>query len=69
MCEARVYLHEQREENLIMRDVVRIERERDDGQTIVLGDLFGDQKLLHGDIVSIDFLNHTVVIAPKEDAG
>ncbi len=69
MCEARVYLHDQQDEHLIMRDVVRIEHEGENGRTIVLGTLFGEQKLVEGHIVSIDFLRHSVVIQPEPKAG
>ena len=65
MCEARVYLHDTDEGNLIMRDVVRIEPEGSDTGTLVLTALFGEQKLVDGHIVSIDFLSHTVVIEPR----
>jgi predicted RNA-binding protein len=65
MCEARVFPNRREDENLIMRDMVRIEREGAAGNTLVLGTLFGEQKLLGGRIASIDFLAHTIVIEPN----
>ncbi|MBN1954294.1 MAG: CooT family nickel-binding protein [Anaerolineae bacterium] len=57
MCEARVYLDSDKEEQQIMRDVVLVQPE---GDAYLLVSLLGEQKLVQGRITKIDFLQHTV---------
>jgi predicted RNA-binding protein len=57
MCEARVYLGGGGEEQQIMEDVVLVQPE---GETCLLLNLLGEQKLVQGRIERIDFLKHTV---------
>jgi predicted RNA-binding protein len=59
MCEATVYVKTDGQEKEIMRDVARVEPE---GDTLVLSSLLGEQKLVRGCIVRLDFLKHTVLI-------
>jgi len=57
MCEARVYLGDDGEEQPIMEDVVVVQPE---GDAYLLVNLLGEQKLVQGRIEKIDFLKHTV---------
>jgi predicted RNA-binding protein len=57
MCEARVYLDDDGEEQQIMEDVVLVQPE---GDAYLLVSLLGEQKLVQGRIEKIDFLKHTV---------
>jgi len=59
MCEATVYVKTDSQEKEIMRDVAHVEPE---GDTLVLSSLLGEQKLVRGRIVRLDFLKHTVLI-------
>jgi predicted RNA-binding protein len=57
MCEAKVYLDNDGEEQQIMEDVVLVQPE---GEAYLLVSLLGEQKLVQGRIEKIDFLRHTV---------
>jgi predicted RNA-binding protein len=57
MCEAKVYVVKNGDEEQIMQDVVLVQPE---GETCLLVNLLGEQKLVPGCIERIDFLNHTV---------
>jgi predicted RNA-binding protein len=57
MCEARVYLGDDGEEQQIMEDVVLVQPE---GDAYLLVNLLGEQKLVQARIKKIDFLKHTV---------
>jgi predicted RNA-binding protein len=57
MCEAKVYVAKNDDEEQIMRDVVLVQPE---GDTYLLVNLLGEQKLVQGRIEKIDFLKHTV---------
>jgi predicted RNA-binding protein len=57
MCEARVYVAKNGDEEQIMQDVVLVQPE---GETCLLVNLLGEQKLVRGRIEKIDFLKHTV---------
>jgi predicted RNA-binding protein len=57
MCEATVYLAEAGQEKRIMQDVVLVQPE---GDTYLLANLLGEQKLVRGRIKRIDFLKHTI---------
>jgi predicted RNA-binding protein len=57
MCEAKVYVVKNGDEEQIMQDVVLVQPE---GETCLLVSLLGEQKLVPGRIEKIDFLKHTV---------
>ncbi|MCK4316190.1 MAG: CooT family nickel-binding protein [Anaerolineae bacterium] len=57
MCETTVYLSQDGEEQKVMEDVVLVQPE---GDAYLLVNLFGEQKLVQGRIVKMDFLKHTV---------
>lgn len=56
MCEARVYIGDDGEEQQIMEDVVLVQPE---GDAYLLVSLLGEQKLVQARIEKIDFLKHT----------
>ncbi len=62
MCQAKVFLVKEGQEEEIMRDVVGIEI-RPEG--VLLKSFFEDPKLVSGEIYEIDFLKHRVLIRPK----
>ncbi|MCK4473171.1 MAG: CooT family nickel-binding protein [Anaerolineae bacterium] len=57
MCETTVYFSEDGEEQKVMEDVVLVQPE--DGAYLLVN-LLGEQKLVQGRIVRIDFLKHTL---------
>jgi predicted RNA-binding protein len=61
MCEARVYLSGDSEEQKVMDDVVLVQPE---GDAYLLVNLLGEQKLVQGRIDKIDFLHHTLYLSP-----
>ena len=63
MCEAKVFLTEDHTGQPLMKDVVLIQPE---GDAYLLANLIGEQKLVRGRIVKIDFLRHTVQLEPLE---
>jgi len=63
MCEARVYLVKEDQEEQIMRDVVLL---RPEGDGVFLATLLGDRRIVHGTIEKIDFLRHTVYLKETE---
>ncbi|MGQ9516656.1 MAG: CooT family nickel-binding protein [Anaerolineae bacterium] len=69
MCQAKVYLDAPKDENLIMEDVAHIIREAGNdaqAETLVLMNLFGEEKRVEGRISHIDLLRHYVVIEREE---
>ena len=70
MCEARVYFGDDGGEHKIMDDVVLVQPE---GDTFLLVNLLGEQKLVQGTIDKIDFLHHTLHLSrskePSADQG
>jgi predicted RNA-binding protein len=67
MCEARVYLGDDGEENEIMEDVVLVQL---DGDAWLFVNLLGEQKVVRGTIKKVDFLKHTVHLSrPPEPAA
>ena len=67
MCEAKVYFGDGGEEHKIMDDVVLVQPE---GDTFLLVNLLGEQKLVQGSIDKIDFLHHTLhLIRQKEPSA
>jgi predicted RNA-binding protein len=65
MCEAKVYLGDDGEEQQIMRDVVLVQPE---GDAYLLVNLLGEQKLVQGRIERIDFLKHTVHLSQAQES-
>lgn len=67
MCEAKVYIVKDGDEERIMEDVILVQPE---GDAYLLVNLLGEQKLVKGCIEKIDFLKHTVYLgqAPEADA-
>jgi predicted RNA-binding protein len=66
MCEAKVYLGDDGEERQIMRDVVLVQPE---GETCLLVNLLGEQRLVQGRIERIDFLKHTVHLSQAQESA
>jgi predicted RNA-binding protein len=64
MCETRVYLGEDGEEQKIMEDVVLVQPEDD---AYLLVNVLGEQKLVQGRIKKIDFLKHTLHLSPSQE--
>jgi len=64
MCEATVYLSEDDEEQKVMEDAVLV-RPEDDAYLLV--NLLGEQKLVQGRIVRIDFLKHTLHLSRPQE--
>ncbi|MDI3280702.1 MAG: CooT family nickel-binding protein [Bacillota bacterium] len=59
MCEANAYVVTDDQEELLLPNVASVERE---GTKLLLVDLFGEQKLIEGEIVRLDLLNHKIII-------
>jgi predicted RNA-binding protein len=64
MCETTVYLSKDGEEQKIMEDVVLVQPEDD---AYLLVSLLGEQKLVPGRIVKIDFLKHTLHLSRQQE--
>ncbi len=63
MCEAKVYVSKNGEEQKVMEDVVLVQPEPESGAYLLVN-LLGEQKLVQGRIEKIDFLKHTVHLRP-----
>jgi predicted RNA-binding protein len=59
MCEAKVYVSRDGEEQKVMEDVVLVQPE---GDAYLLVSLLGEQKLVQGRIEKIDFLRHALYL-------
>jgi predicted RNA-binding protein len=66
MCETKVYLSDDGEEEQIMEDVVLVQPE---GETCLLVNLLGEQKLVQGRIERIDFLKHTMHLSRAQESS
>ena len=64
MCEATVFLRDASGEHKIMQDVVLVQP---DGEVCRLSSLLGEQKLVQGRVVKIDFLKHTVYLNQRQE--
>ncbi len=62
MCEASAYLIKKDEEILIMEAVDTAEPE---GDKIRLVNIFGEQKIIDGEIYSLSLVNHKIYIREK----
>ena len=65
MCEAKVYVAKNGDEEQIMQDVVLVQPE---GETCLLVNLLGEQKLVQGRIERIDFLKHIVYLSQAQES-
>jgi predicted RNA-binding protein len=63
MCETTVYLSDDGEEQKVMEDVVLVQPEDD---AYLLVSLLGEQKLVQGRLVKIDFLKHTLHLSRQQ---
>ncbi|SPJ13995.1 conserved hypothetical protein [Syntrophobacter sp. SbD2] len=59
MCEANAYLLKEGKEQLIMEAVDKVENE---GDHIKIENIFGEQKMVQGRILSMSLVNHRIVI-------
>ena len=66
MCEAKIYITKNGDEERIMEDVVLVQPE---GDAYLLVSLLGEQKLVKGTIKKIDFLKHTVHLNQRPEAN
>lgn len=62
MCEASAYILKEDEETLIMESVDTVEP---DGDNIRLVNIFGEQKIINGEIYSLSLVNHKIFIREK----
>ncbi len=62
MCEASAYVLKNGREELILQDVDVIEP---DGENLRLVNIFGEQKVLKADILSLNLVNHKVILVEK----
>ncbi len=62
MCESHAFLLEDGKESLILEDVVNIKEE---GGSVQLTNIIGEEKTLDAEISVIDLLNHRIVLVPK----
>lgn len=59
MCESKIYLVDGEETHQIMENATQMQRE---GDVYVLVNLLGEQKLIRGQIVRVDFIDHVVYL-------
>ncbi len=62
MCEAAAYVIKDGREELILQDVDVIEP---DGENLRLVNIFGEQKVLKAAILSLNLVNHKVILVEK----
>ncbi|MDP3181191.1 MAG: CooT family nickel-binding protein [Desulfobaccales bacterium] len=62
MCEAAAYILKNGREELVLADVDVIEP---DGDSLRLVNIFGEQKTLKANIISLNLLNHKVILVEK----
>ena len=62
MCEAAAYVLKDGREELILQDVDVIEP---DGENLRLVNIFGEQKVLKAAILSLNLVNHKVILVEK----
>jgi|YNPNPStandDraft_1061719.scaffolds.fasta_scaffold31842_1 predicted RNA-binding protein len=66
MCQARVYLQKDGQNELIAEEVIFLE-ERDDG--VQLSTFFSGPQFVSARVHQVDFLKHTVVLVPEGEHG
>lgn len=59
MCEANAYLLKEGKEELLLEAVDKVENE---GEWIRIENIFGEQKVVHGQIRSMSLVNHKILI-------
>jgi predicted RNA-binding protein len=62
MCEAAAYVLKDGREELVLQDVDLIEP---DGDNLRLVNIFGEQKVLKAHILSLNLVNHKVILVEK----
>jgi predicted RNA-binding protein len=62
MCEAAAYMLKNGREELVLQDVDLIEPE---GENLRLVNIFGEQKVLKASILSLNLVNHKVILVEK----
>ena len=62
MCEAAAYVLKNGQEELMLSDVDVIEPE---GDSVRLVNIFGEQKVLKADILSLNLVNHKVILVER----
>jgi predicted RNA-binding protein len=62
MCEAAAYVLKNGREELVLQDVDLIEP---DGDNLRLVNIFGEQKVLRANILSLNLVNHKVILVEK----
>ncbi len=62
MCEAAAYILKNGQEELLLQDVDVIEPE---GDNLRLVNFFGEQKVLKASILSLNLVNHKVILVEK----
>ena len=62
MCEAAAYVLKNGREELVLQDVDVIEP---DGDNLRLVNIFGEQKVLKAKILSLNLVDHKVILAEK----
>ena len=62
MCEAAAYVLKNGREELVLQDVDLIEP---DGDNLRLVNIFGEQKVLKASILSLNLVNHKVILVEK----
>lgn len=63
MCETKVFLRKNGEEELFMEDVISVVPEQDN---LKISNLFGDNQTIKGKIGEIQFLEHKIVIEQND---
>ena len=62
MCEAAAYVLKNGQEELVLQDVDVIEP---DGDSLRLVNIFGEQKILKANILSLNLVDHKVILVEK----
>ena len=62
MCEAAAYVLKNGKEELVLQDVDVIEP---DGDSLRLVNIFGEQKILKANILSLNLVDHKVILVEK----
>ena len=64
MCEANAYIEKEGEEELFMESVDVIKPE--EGDKLLIMNIFGDQKIFNGKIKKISLVNHKILLEKIE---
>ena len=66
MCETTAYLSDDGGEQKVMEDVVLVQPEPEN-DAYLLVNILGEQRLVHGHIVKIDFLKHSLHLSQPQE--